>query len=168
MLEIEELEELLDEIRIVIFRANREGTLDEMLPKLGLNKYIQSSNSRFESYRSGKIVVIGAPTVKEKDLKAIAEDLGIDKNRFEFCLDYDKAQKYQFNKLKNNEKYRLILFGAVPHSTSDRSDSNSIIVELESNNDYPRVERLISGNELKITKTNFRTTLQRLLDEEYI
>ena len=44
MLEIEEIEELLDELRIMIFRANREGTLEEMLSKLGLNKYIQSFN----------------------------------------------------------------------------------------------------------------------------
>ena len=172
MLEIEELEELIEviqeEIRKKVYIANRTNTLDEFLSQIGLNQYIQNSNSRLESYRSGKIVVIGAPTVKEKNLIGIAKKLGIDKNRFEFCLDYEKSQKYPYEKLKG-DNYRVVLVGAIPHSTNGKGDSSSIITELENNNDYPRIIRLLSNDgELKITKTNFEDALKQLLCEEYI
>ena len=53
-----------------------------------------------------KIVVIGAPNVKEKDLIGIVKKTGLNLNRFEFYLEYDKVKNYQFGKLKCNEKYR--------------------------------------------------------------
>lgn len=168
MLGIEELEELLDEIRIKVTIANRDGSLPDLLKKLGIENTIQQPSPRFESYRSGKIVVIGENTVKESVLKKIAEDLGLDKNRFEFCLDYSEAQKYPYKKLQYSEKYRVVLVGAVPHSANCKGDSGSIIAEMENGDGYPRVERLCSSNELKITKSNFRETLQRLIDENYI
>ena len=138
MLEIEELEELIEviqeEIRKKVYIANRTNTLDELLSQIGLNQHIQNSDSRLESYRSGKIVVIGAPTVKEKDLIGIVKKLGIDKNRFEFCLDYEKSKKYPYEKLKG-DNYRVVLVGAIPHSTNGKGNSSSIITELENNID---------------------------------
>lgn len=65
-------------------------------------------------------------------------------------------------------QYRLILFGPVPHSGYGKGDSGSIIAELEKSPAYPRVERLTSGNELKITKSNFRDMLERMIKEDYI
>ena len=50
----------------------------------------------------------------------------------------------------------------------EKGDSGSIIAELEKSSAYPRVERLVSGSELKITKTNFREMLERLIKEDYI
>ena len=49
-----------------------------------------------------------------------------------------------------------------------KGDSRSIIAEIEKMDGYPRVERLVSGEELKITKTNFKEKLKQLIDEEYI
>lgn len=47
-------------------------------------------------------------------------------------------------------------------------DSGSILAEVEKSSIYPRVERLLNGNELKITKSNFKETLERLIEEDYI
>ena len=90
------------------------------------------------------------------------------KKRFEFCLEYKEIQKYDFRKMQYAPQYRVVLFGPVPHSGHGKGDSGSIIAEIEKSEAFPRVERLISGQELKITKTNFREKLQQLIEEEYI
>ncbi|WP_029319375.1 hypothetical protein [Butyrivibrio sp. AE3004] len=175
MLSIEELsdledaimEVLPDKITQILSRANRNGELDELLRIMGLSDLL-GSDDRFESFKDGKIVVIGGTEVKEEVLSAIGKQLGIDKKRFEFCLDYKEAQKYDFKKMQYAPQYRVILFGPTPHSGHGKEDSSSIIAELEKTEAYPRVERLISGQELKITKTSFRQKLQQLIDEEYI
>ena len=175
MLSIEELSELEDDIlaqlpdRIteILSRTNRNNELDELLRLLGMKDLLEADN-HFETYREGKIVVVGASEVKESEMLAIGKSLGIDKQRFEFCLDYKAIQKYNFKKMMYEPKYRVILFGAVPHSGQGKEKHSSIITELESSDAYPRVERLMSGNTLKITKTSFREKLQQLVDEEYI
>ncbi len=75
---------------------------------------------------------------------------------------------FDARKMQYAPQYRIILFGPTPHSGYGKGDSSSIITELESSEAYPRVERLISGNELKITKSNFREKLQQLTEEDYI
>ncbi len=71
-------------------------------------------------------------------------------------------------KCKYAPLYRIILFGPTPHSGHDKGDSRSIIAEIKKSDAYPRVERLISGQDLKITKSSFREALQKLIDEDYI
>ncbi len=147
--------------------ANRSGQLEELLKLLGLSDLIESK-SKFDTYPDGKIVVLGGTTVKEEVLLAIGKQFGIDKNRFEMCLDYDSLQKYNVKKMQYAPQYRVILCGPAPHSGKGKEDRGSIIAELENSDAYPRVERLVAGNELKITKTNFRAKLQELVEEGYI
>ena len=175
MLSIEELSELESEIleilpekiTEILSRANRNGQLEELLKIMGLSDLIGCENT-FETYREGKIVVVGGTEVKEETLASIGKQLGIDKKRFEFCLEYKEIQKYDFRKMQYAPQYRVVLFGPVPHSGHGKGDSGSIIAEIEKSEAFPRVERLISGQELKITKTNFREKLQQLIEEEYI
>lgn len=168
VLEIEELEDLMDEIRTRVFKANRQGELDELLAVLGMDDLIEPEHT-FDSYKDGKIVIIAGSEVKESHLRKIAEDLGIGKNRLEFCLDYTAAQKYDYHKLQYNSSYRVIMFGAVPHSSTGKGDSSSVISEMEKNQSaYPRVIRLWSNGTMKITKTNFKTELEKLISEGYI
>ena len=56
----------------------------------------------------------------------------------------------------------------MPHSGYGKKDSGSILAEVEKSSIYPRVERLLNGNELKITKSNFKETLERLIEKDYI
>lgn len=173
VLTIEELSELEDEImsalpnRItaILSKLNRSGRLEELLELLGMEDLHEQD---FYSYKEGKIVVVGGTDVKEEVLLSIAKNLGLDKSRFEFCLDYKQIQKFDFRKMQYAPQYRLILFGPAPHSGHGKGDSGSIVAELEKSPAYPRVERLISGNELKITKSNFRDMLERMIEEDYI
>ena len=147
--------------------ANRNGQLEELLKLLGLSELLKSQSS-FESYTQGKIVVLGGTYVKENVLLSIGKQLGIDKNRFEMCLDYESLQKYNVRKMQYAPQYRVILCGPMPHSGHGKGDGSSIITELERSEAYPRVERLIAGEEMKITKSNFRAKLLELLEEGYI
>lgn len=174
-LTIEELSDLEDKILMklpekitaVLSKLNRSGGLEEFLNTLDMADLLEKQQEIY-SYKDGKIVVIGGSEVKEEILLSIAKKLGLDKSRFEFCLDYKQIQKYDFKKMQYAPQYRVVLLGPSPHSGHGKGDSGSILAEVEKSPAYPRVERLVSGNELKITKSNFREMLKRLIEEEYI
>lgn len=174
-LTIEELSDLEDKILMklpekitaVLSKLNRSGGLEEFLNTLDMADLLETQQEIY-SYKDGKIVVIGGSEVKEEILLSIAKKLGLDKSRFEFCLDYKQIQKYDFKKMQYAPQYRVVLFGPSPHSGHGKGDSGSILAEVEKSPAYPRVERLVSGNELKITKSNFREMLKRLIEDEYI
>lgn len=167
MLNYEELEEIIEEITAKITLANRTGELESLLKSWGLENHL-SNQSSYETDRDGKIVVVGASEVKENILSGIIKSFGLDKNRFEFCLDYNKTKTYPYKKLRYNPDYRVIIFGAVPHSSTGKNDSSSVIAEMKNHEGYPRVEVLSGNNEVKITKSNFKEAVHRLMYENYI
>ena len=172
IIELSDLEDELmaripDEITAVISKLNRTGRLEEFFEMLGMSDLLQEEDD-FYSYKDGKIIVVGGTEVKEKVLLGVAKELGLDKNRFEFCLDYEAIQKYDFKKMQYAPQYRVVLFGPSPHSGRGKCDNGSIIAELESSKAYPRVVRMQSGSELKITKSSFKETLMLLIEEKYI
>jgi hypothetical protein len=162
------IEEVLDKVRRNLLIANRMGKLEDYLGTLGLDGLIQEEDGDSFSYKNGVIVVLGGSRVSENVLTGIGRSCGLDKDRFEFCLDYDEIESYPFKKLQYNAKYRVVLVGPVPHSSSGKGDFSSTIVRMEETPGYPRVVRLCSNDELKITKTNFRNVLTDLLAEGYI
>ncbi|MBR1750450.1 MAG: hypothetical protein IJ740_06125 [Ruminococcus sp.] len=170
MLDTERLEELIDKVTEKILIANRTGELDSLLDKWGFSDLIESetySNSFYDTRKDGKIVVLGASQVKERDLLGIVKGLGLDKDRFELCLDYKEIEGYQFSKLQYNTNYRLVIVGPMPHSTTGKGERRSTIAEMENGVGYPKVIRL-GSNELKITKSNFRQVLQEQITANYI
>ena len=171
MLNSERLEELIDTITEKIILANRMDELDNLLDSWGLHNLIEneplSSDTFYDTYRKGKIVVLGSSQVKEHDLLGIVKSLGLDKDRFEFCLYYKQILSYPFSKLQYNPDYRLVIVGAMPHSTAGKGDSSSAIADMEKGNGYPKVIRL-GSNELKISKSNFKKALQEQQSINYI
>jgi hypothetical protein len=170
MAELEDniIQVLPDRITEALTLANRSGELDDLLRLLRMTDLLEPEDT-LETYRSGKIMVIGESDVKDDVMLAIAKSLGLEKNRFEFVTEYDKAKAFEFTKLQYASTYRLVLFGPVPHSANGKGDSGSVIAEMEKKRDvYPRVERLLNGTTLKITKSNFREKLRQLIDEQYI
>lgn len=163
---LEEIEEILDEIQKRVTLANQTDKLDALLKAWGLTEFLQSEED--DRYKSGKIVVIGGANVDERILSGICKNYGIGKDRLEFCLDYDKAQTYNYKKLRYNSAYSVVLFGAVPHSATGKGDSGSVVAELESQSGYPPIKRLMAGNELKITKSNFKNMIKELIDSNII
>ncbi len=167
MLGYEELEEVIEKITEKITYANRSENLEALLSEWGLSELLPQSTA-YETIKDGKIVIVGACEVKENILNGIIKSLGLEKKRFEFCLGYEKAKTFQYKKLRYNPNYRVIIFGPVPHSSTGKNDSSSVIAEMKKHEGYPRVEVLGGNNGLKITKSNFRDTLAKLIEENYI
>lgn len=110
MLSIEALSDLEEEILArfpeqiteILTRCNRNNELSSLLKMLQMEDLLEPEN-RFESYKEGKIVVIGGTKVNENVLLSIAKERGLSKDRFEFCLDYESAQKYGFWKITSSK-----------------------------------------------------------------
>lgn len=170
VLEYAEFDDLMDEITHRFSRANIDGTLHGLLEKLGWESLLASEAEPLFTFASGKILVIGEQTVPVETLRMTAKKLGLDINRFEFELDYEAAQTYNYSKLAYNTKYRVILVGATPHSTTGTGQSGSLLAELENHPEkYPRVVALrAEEGTLKITKSNFKKALVELISEKYI
>lgn len=169
-LSVTELEVLEDNLKKVLqnnfseilSRVNYSGQLMELLSVLGLEDMLPFQKA--VSNKQGKIVVIGQSEVKKNKLLAVAKELGLNKERFEFCLDYNEAKTFQYAKMQYSSKYSVVLIGAVPHSVKDKGDYSSVISRLEQQDGYPPVIRM-GCNELKITKSNFEQKLKELINK---
>lgn len=167
MLNSYELEEVIDIITQKIILANRLGALKNLLQQWGFDNLL-NSDSVYETNKDGKIVVIGQTEVKLNVLEGIIKSLHLDKNRFEFCLDYNDSKTFNYKKLQYTPNYRVVMVGPIPHSSVGKNNNSSVIAEMKNKEGYPRVEILNDSNELKITKSSFRTTLEKLIKENYI
>ncbi len=169
LVELEEsiMQELPDSISHILSRANRTGMMEELLGMLEMNHLLQPT-IRSESYRDGKIVVIGESEATEERLLSIAKTFGLEKKRFEFCLDYERAQRFDYGKLQYEPNYRVVLFGPIPHSTAGKGDSRNTITEMERKGGYPKIVLLQNNHALKITQNSFKIALKRLVEENYI
>lgn len=165
-----DFEDLLDEITHRFTKANTDGSLPELLEKLGWSDLMTNEAEPLYTFSNGKILVIGEQTVPVEKLQLTAKKLGLNIDRFEFALDYEGAQTYNYSKLAYNTNYRVILVGATPHSTTGTGQSGSLLAELENHPDkYPRTIALrTEEGTLKITKSNFKRELEKLIEENYI
>jgi hypothetical protein len=168
LLDIDRLEVLLDNVRERLLIANEDGSLNALLTKIGWADLLQEDDLGFYSHPSGKIIVLGGSECPEKRLLGVAKELGFDKNRFEFCLDYEEVVRYNYRKLQCQPQYRVVLVGPIPHKTLGTSGYSSVITALEKESWYPRVERLTANEALKITKSNFKAKLMELLESGFL
>lgn len=168
LLNIDKLEVLLDNVRERILTANEDGSLNALLTRMGWSDLLQENDDGFYSYPSGKIVVLGGSECPENRLLGVAKDLGLDKKRFEFCLDYEDTVRYDYRSLQYQAQYRVILAGPIPHKTSGTGEYASLISKLENEPGYPKVIRLTANQALKITKSNFKAALEELLYIGYL
>ena len=139
---------------------------NQPLSLLGLGELLGITDEA-EYSNDGKIIVIGQSEVSKEKLIAVAKNLGIAKDRFEFYLDYDDAKTFDFRRTQYSANYSMILVGQMPHSGHAKGDYSSVITALENQEGYPPVVRM-GTNGLKITKTSFRNTLEHLLQERKI
>ncbi|CDB35288.1 putative uncharacterized protein [Phascolarctobacterium sp. CAG:266] len=169
VVELTELEQklqdtLAERLLEILTRLNRTDKLNTWLELMELTNLLQSDTSYF-TYRSAKILVIGESQIKLNVLKAIIQNLSIDFKRFELCLDYNDTKSFNFNKLRYNSQYSLVLVGAMPHKTSGTGDFSSAIARMEQEDGFPPVVRF---KDLKITKTTLKEALQESLNAGYI
>lgn len=158
---------LATDLTRLLCEFNRAGELDEALSKWGMADLLYPNNG-YQPYKDGKILVIGDSQVKKEHLLAVARDLGINKNRFEFVLSYDEGKMYDISKTQWNETYCLILFGPLPHSGISKGDFSSTIDAIEKTPGYPPVVRLVANERLKITKNNFKLALDGAIEKGFV
>jgi len=165
-LEDEILVQLPDLLPFVLETANENGMLSELMDMLYLDHLLPNSFIA-EALPTGKIIVFGDSAVKPDVLLGIAKSLGLEKDRLEF-YDYEKAKTFQSSKLEYRSEYSAILIGPVPHKAKGTEGYSSLLTSLEDKhreNIIPaHVVRLGAGEEMKITKTNFKEALIDLID----
>ena len=167
LLELEELirDNLEERLEEILIKLNQKGQLEDLLRLLGMSELLGVESE--EISRDGKIIVIGQSEVEREKLAAVAKKIGIEKDRFEFYLNYEDAKTFDFKKTQWSDKYSYILVGQMPHSGYSKGDYSSVITALEREDGYPPVVRM-GTNGLKITKSSFRSTLEYLLQEKKI
>ena len=174
MLEIEELEglyeQVIEKIRAKMFLYNRDSdtnALSEYLKSIGMEDLLKLT-PHYETYKSGKIIIIGESAINKNIVCGILKEFDIDKDRAELYLEYEDAESFNFKKLRYNPSYRAVLVGPMPHSTSGKVTHSNVIAEMEQESGYPRVVRLLANQGLKITKTNLKEAIQNLVQEDYL
>lgn len=172
MLNYNELKDLLDQIydklTEEITMANRSGEeeLEKVLDKYGFND--KKEEYLFCDVRSSKILVLGNTQLSVNELNGIAKSIGIDPDRIDYELDYNRITNFNVENLRYNTKYSDILVGPVPHKAKGIDGSSSLITHIEKNQEeFPKLIRVTDSNGLKITKTSFREALSstRLFNE---
>ena len=160
----ENLRDILDErLEEILIRLNRSEKLDEFLKIIGLPDLL-GKVVPYEHPKDGIIIVIGESSTNVTNLIGVAKELGFKKDRFEFCLEYEAAKRYDFKKTQYSQKYSCILVGPMPHSGKAKGGFSSIITKLEYEDGYPPVYRM-AADELKITNSSFRKTLNELVED---
>lgn len=153
-----------DNLKDILCKLNYSGRLNEVLSIMGLSNLI---NEQKITNRYGKIVVIGYSTTKVAKFLAVAKELGFNKERFEFCLNYNEAKSFNYTKMQYSTKYSVVLIGAVPHNVKNKGDYSSIITAMEHQEGYPPILR-VGNNELKLTKSSFEIVLKSLLENKML
>lgn len=149
---------------------NRINELDDYLDKIGMKSLIQTSDtqSMYNSFSEGKILIIGGTRLKAHHIYRCFNEFGIDERRVELWLGYNEAVSRDYNKLRHNPIYRLVLFGPLPHSVNGKEDSSSIIRYFETSQGFPKTIRLKDNNGLALTLTTLRNTISEQIDSGYI
>ncbi|WP_321974209.1 hypothetical protein [Paratractidigestivibacter sp.] len=148
-----------EQLFTAITRANRMGDLPELLESLGMADLLPEPPDEQATY-AGKVIVLGDSAVKEDKLRSIIRKKGMDPDRFEFHLEYNRLKHFDFSKIRGSMGYVAILAGPMPHSTPGKVDASSFVAQVENNpGQYPPMFRMGAGHELKITNNSFKNAL---------
>lgn len=161
------LEKVYQKLVKEITEASYENKINEVLKKYELQDEIEYP---YYDIKNSKILIIGDSLVNKNDLINIARKYGIKENRIEFELDYNKLTNYNFGKLKNSINYSDVLVGPIPHKVEGIEGYSSFLAMTDAMpEEYPKIIRLESSNELKITRQSFINGLlnSRLYNDLY-
>lgn len=161
VLSIEDVEDVIENvfnhIRIQILNKNRLGELDYYLEQIGYQQVAKNQIIENED----KILVIGNSKVRKNDLVKIVNKNGLVKSNFEFILNYEDIEKFDFETLVNTNKYSFIMVGPMGHKQKGIRGYSSAITFLEYEEGCPQTVRVLNtSQELEITKSSFNMALE--------
>ncbi len=147
----------LEKILHGVAEKERKRAVKELRDNLGVSSELSEQEIR--------LLVLGPAGVEPNILYAIAKNLGLEKDQLELRLDYDKNKRFDVTSLKFSRRYSGILIGPIAHKIVGLGDYNGLIQKLRQEEGYPIFEELKEKEgELKITKTSFKNSLQKILD----
>lgn len=160
-----EIEKLTNEI-IALYSENED--LHELLKEN--EELIETTNSssvinQVPTRRKLKILVLGASTIRPKDIIGIANRYGLSKDNLELKLDYVKNKRFDLNKIRYTSPFSGILIGPIAHKITGLGDHSSIL-ELLKEEGFPPSEAIREkSGELKITKTAISTAFENIITQ---
>lgn len=156
-------------LHIEIKKSFKSGNIEEYLKNIGMEDiYPDEESLLYDTNPDGKILIVGDGMIKENIIYGCLKDIGIPSDRVEVKLGYKTIKNMSFKSLQYNPAYRLILFGAVPHSGKGKEDKSSIITQIESDEGYPKVIRLTDSHGLKMTKTSLKEAVAAEIMSGYL
>lgn len=158
-------EAIVTRFREEVQHALKTGHLVDLLKKTDMLDMFPKENAKEweESQAYGKVIIFGDSAIKSDVIYAVLQDLGISKDRVELHLGFKKLKHYPFGRLQYNDKYRLVIFGPLPHSTKDKAEAASILTKMRSTGGYPLVVQMMSNQKNKITKTQLRVQIEEAI-----
>ena len=148
-------EKVLQKITRELADAYSNGTVEDFFEKYDL-KEESNDESFYYDINNSKIIVIGDSRISKSDMEGLAKHKGLNPQRIEFVLDYEKLTNFNFERFRNNMKYSDILVGPIPHKVKGLDAASSFLNMVNNQPDcFPRVIALRDSNELKITKQSF-------------
>lgn len=108
-----------------------------------------------------KILIVGGSQVAQNQLWGICKSLGLRKDQVQFVLDYNAFDTVSVGSLRYNSGVAGILVGPVPHKVPGCDDPANT---LQQSPGYPPTVKITNkSGELKITKSSFRSAVQKLM-----
>lgn len=154
-------EELSNHIKIDLYQANSEQRLNGYLESIHYDYLVHKYNKYYDMSRA-KIVLIGDSCLSVRDIKMHVKKKGLDPNRVELILDYDKLTNFDINKFRNNANYSNIIFGAIPHKIKGIGDYKSAISMMQQESEqFPKIIIATDGHGNKITKSSLDKALEK-------
>lgn len=162
-LSIEELNEFLDDLFDRLKNEaklyNSQSEFDIFLTRYQFQKNDDYKGNLYND--NAKVLILGVRNggLKSKDISGIFKKAGL-KDKYKI-IEYDDMTNFDVSILENSTQYTDIFIGAAPHKMKGIGNTGNPIQKLLDGSEtlYPKIHKLISGNELKITKTNLMNAI---------
>jgi hypothetical protein len=148
-----------------IIGARSISELKSYLKSIGLEELVPETEW-FQP--NGYIYIFGDLRIKDNIVRQIFKDLNIDDCRVKIVSEYDELKNYNFDRFQYNPSVRLIFVGPMPHSTKGKGDYSSVIAKMEQEEGFPKIVRLGTEGNLKVTKTNLKDAVIKEIESNYL
>ena len=139
--------------------AYQNDEINDLLDKYGI---ILEDERLPINTRTHRILVVGDLAGKLKDYQMIIKRVGINPENVEF-LDYHQFKMFNARNLEYSNDYSDIIFGPVPHKTTEMGDTSSLLALMKKEPlKYPRVIPSVANstsNQLKLSISSFKECL---------
>ncbi|REH76281.1 hypothetical protein [Staphylococcus felis] len=155
-LSIEELYEFLDNLFERLKEEakffNYHGKFDDFLSRYQFEKNYNYNDYLYND--NAKVLILGVRNgeLKSKDISGIFKKANL-RDRYKI-IEYDDMTNFDISTLENSMQYTDVFIGEVPHKMKGIGDTDNPVQKLLEGSEtlYPKIHKLVSGSELKITK----------------